>query len=246
MIRKTLKNGGCECNSIYLSLKCRSCGGTGKFTHESGEWSWCYKCSSKGIVKLTFLVTDIGGYRWHTPWEKSYSFKLPEGLYERASLSCDWEPNQKGRDLELWEVAKYLNVLEAATFGGLLEKPGSHGIYDRDDWIGDHDHSKYRLHLGDSPRVCEICGRDAVLKDDGGSYDGVYHHVVRPHVDWSAWACDACKALYAKCNRWDDASCKYVPDGGNGKSIFDEFTVPVHLCQHPEVRKWLERRGMAV
>jgi hypothetical protein len=244
-IQRAIKDGTARCDAIYLTLNCRDCGGTGKYIDSYGEkFPRCRRCSNSGHSTLLFLTTAIGDIRWHTPHDKCWRFNLPEDFWQSARLSVDWEPNQKGRDLELWEVAECLNVLEEAVERGELPKPGSHGVYDRSYWIGDSDHGKYRLDLGRSERVCEICSTPAVAKDaERGLYDGVHHHVTREHVEFSAWACYACKALYATVNRWCDVAKKYVPDGGNGKSIFDEFKIPIERCQHPEVRKWLERRA---
>lgn len=231
-IRRALAAGECECRWIYLTLHCRACGGTGLFTHESGAKSTCRKCWKTGKNTLTFLETTISGFKWHTPEERTWRLKVPSSITK--TLSTDWEPNAKGKDLTVGEVARYLMVCEDQ----LGECLGSHAIHDYGEWVGDQEHCGYKLDLGrQGAAVCEFCG--FVPTDE--HKDGCWHHVSRAHVDWSAWACNACKSLYATCNRWDDGQHKYVPSGGNGKSIFGEFKPPT--ITDPDVGKWLARRG---
>ena len=238
LIKAAIKNGIATTSAIRLLLTCRDCDGSKRYTDSYGyKFPHCRKCFSTGVSDLAFLVTRMHGFTWHTPRDKSWGFDLPEGSWEGAKLSVDWEPNQVGKDLETWQVAECLNILEP-----MLPKPGSHGICDSGDWYGECDHSKYKLHLGRSERICQLCGRGSIWNPDDkeSKMDGVHHHVSRGNMAWSAWACDPCKGLYATCNRWSDQEHKYVPEGGNGKSIFDEFPVP--KIEHPEILKWLERR----
>jgi hypothetical protein len=233
VIEQAIRAGTAECSAIHLSLTCRDCGGTKRYTDSSGyTYDHCRKCSSTGVTRLWFVVTKIEGRQFHTPRDKSWRFHLPESFWESARLSTDWEPNQKGRDLETWEVAQCLNVCEEAVLRGELPKPGSHGIYDYGDYYGEQDHGKYKLHLRDTAEVCQLCGHVGVPKDPEYPdwLDGCHHCVSLEYVDWSAWACDACQSLY----------------GGNQSiRIFDVLKLhpPVEKLQHPEIRKWLERRG---
>lgn len=237
IIREAVAAGTAELKAIYLSLTCRDCGGCGRYTDSYGyEWPHCRKCSSTGKHRLTFLVSKIGGYTWHTPWDK-VNIPTPEGMYQFAELSTDWEPNQKGIDLTVEQVAAHLNVLEPL----LLHRAGSRWIswnYGEDG--GDARNDRYKLDLGRGPHRCEFCGREPNPQTASGG--GSWHGCSRDWITWSAWACDPCKALYANSNRWSDAERKYVPHGGNGKSIFDEFKPPV--VTDPEILKWLERRTL--
>lgn len=240
-IKLAIMSGEAEYRAIYLTLNCRDCGGSKRFIDSTGyEWPHCRKCSSTGHTRLTFLETDIKGIRWHSPWEKTYGIPTREKTFENATICMDWEPNQIGKDLETWEVAKYLNILER----DMPIRHGSHGIYDCGDYYGEREHSQYRIFLGRSERVCEFCGRPAVPKEGAQDlYDGVHHHVSRGHVAWCAWACNVCKALFSTSNVWSDTAGRYVPSGGNGKSIFDEFRIPQEMMSHEEIRQWLARRG---
>lgn len=221
VIRRAIVNGECTYRWIYLTLHCRKCGGTGIFKHESGDTSTCRKCWHTGKNTLHFLETDIQGFKWHTPQDRAWRLKVGNGG-EIKSLSVDWEPNSKGKDLTVGEVARYLMVCEDELGEGCL---GAHGIFDYGDWVGDQTHRGYKLDLGRQGAtrfagpVCEICGVAATdeLKD------GCWHHVSRAHADWSAYACNVCKALY------------------EGASIFAAFAPP--RVTDPDVREWLLRRG---
>lgn len=238
VIKAAIKAGQAECHAIYLGVTCRDCGGSGRYTDAYGEkYPHCRKCSSTGNHRLTFFVTQIGDIKWHTPFDKSNGMVGYDGwkrIYESASLSTDWEPNTKGKDLTTSEVAGHLNVLEPR----LWQYSGSRWIYydsPRVSWDSeDVKNGRYKLYLGRSAEVCEFC------KSPSSERDGIGHHVSRQWVEWTAWACNACKALYATHSRWSDAAGKYVPAGGNGKSIFDEFVPPAQT--DPEICRWLERR----
>jgi hypothetical protein len=224
LIESALRDGIGNPSAIYLTLKCRDCGGTKQYTDSYGRtWPHCRKCSSKGVTRLEFLVTEVHGFKWHTPRDKTWNMRviLPEKFWDGISLSTDWEPNQAGKSLETWQVAECLNLLEP-----IMPKPGSHGLFDYGDWVGDSDHSKYKLFLGRSERVCQLCGRASEWnpEDKESKMDGVHHHVTRAHVSWSAWGCKPCQALYADC------------------SIFERFTIP--KIEHREILRWLERRAV--
>lgn len=218
LIRRAIIAQECKTSAIYLSLTCRACDGTKRYTDSYGhEWPHCRKCSSLGVVRLTFLVTEICGFFWHSPWERVWSLPIAhEELSKSAALSTDWEPNHPGKDLEVWEVVESLNILEAELPGAL----GSHGVYCYGDFIGEKKHAKYKLYLGRSQRTtCELCGESAEEKDRH------FYHVVHDHVDWAAWACPACA----------DAD-------KHSAEIFKRFAVPSEPLSHPSVRTWIERR----
>ncbi len=212
--------GRCDnVRAIRLSLTCRDCRGSKRYTNSLGHtYDWCRKCDSTGTVTLRFLVTTIHGFTWHTPERETWRIRLnlPEDFWQRSELSVDWEPNQKGIDLTTDQVAQWLNVLEAE----YPNVPTGHmGHWDDDD---DYlDHKKYRLYLGKTREVCAFCNgeRDEVV--------GSYYHVMRPLVEWSAWCCDTCRVLRKA----------FVG------SIFDLFPIPVDLIQFPEITKWLANRA---
>lgn len=208
-------------HAIRLSLTCRDCGGSKQYTDSYGhKFPWCRKCGSTGAITLRFLVTTICGYTWHTPENEAMRISrvwLPDDIWERSTLSVEWEPNQKGRDLEVHHVAQWLNVLEAE----YPNAPGRHGVYYSGDWIGDSDHKKYKLYLGAMVTECAFCGRPREEEVTGGRYG-----VTRGHVEWSAWTCKPCEDRH-----------------GEGNSIYDQFPVPIEKLQHPEIQTWLANRA---
>lgn len=242
IIEQAIRNGLCICEAIRLMVHCRDCGGSGKYSSYGRQYDHCWRCSSTGKQTLEFVVTTIEGFRWHTPRDKSWRFKLPENFWQFSTLAMDWAPNQKGRDLELWEVAECLNVMEEARGAGRIPMPGKHSVYESGDYYGESDHSNYKLYLGDGPPTCEFCG----VPGGRGDSNGTYHCVGRQFVSWSAYACNSCSAQFATSSQWSDGASSYVPSGGNGRSIFDEFKVPVDKLRHPEIEKWLARRGVTI
>lgn len=228
-LKNAIATGEAESHPIYLSLTCRDCGGSKRYTDSYGiKFPHCRRCSSTGITRLEFIVTEIGPFVWHTPRDKSYSFHLPEDFWSKASLSVEWEPNAKGRDMELWEVVAALNVCEMAVLRGELCKPSYHGVYDYGYWIGDSQHDRYKLNLGRLNGVCVFCGEAGKEKDPiahPGWLDGHWCHAVRSCIDWVAYVCLSCNSTI-------------------GSTVFDRFPVPVERLEHPEIRQWLERRGI--
>lgn len=223
LIETAIRNCLSVNHAIYLTLTCRDCGGTGRYEDSYGtKFDHCRKCFNKGVQRLQFLVTETHGFTWHTPRDKAWRFQLSEEFWKRESLSVDWEPNAKGRDLGLIELVQLLNFLEP-----VMPKPGSHAVADRWDYYGEADHGKYKLNLRELSKehVCQFCG--AMPPPDEDAYKhGHYHGVVLDHFEWSAWACTACKEKFP------------------GVEIFARFSLP-DIAAHPEIQKWLSRRPVA-
>jgi hypothetical protein len=238
IIREAIAADAAELKAIYLSVTCRDCGGSGRYTDSYGErFPHCRKCDNTGKHRLTFLVSTISEYTWHTPWDKTWGLSTPDDMYRFATLSTDWEPNQKGVDLTTEQVAAHLNVLEPLLF----DKAGSRSIWSyRDEYHNEAKNNRYKIDLGRGPERCEFCG--CTPNPETASGGGSWHGCTRDWVTWSAWACDVCKSLFANSNRWSDEHHAYIPPGGNGKSIFDEFKPPT--VTDPEILKWLERRSL--
>jgi hypothetical protein len=226
-----IRVGRAKLSAIHLMLNCRACGGDGIFVYDDGEKAPCRKCGKSGHVNLEFLVSEIEGFVWHTPRNRTWKFGLLDGVWAGAKLSMDWEPNAKGRDLELWQVAECLNVCEEAVARGELCKPGSHssGGYGWDDEY-EVSHGNYKIHVSNSTEreVCELCGHRAVPKGDRGGTDGMWHGIITNYVSWSAWACDECQVNY------------------KGSEIFTALKLhpPLEQLAHPEIQAWLRRRGV--
>lgn len=100
---------------VQVTVKCRDCDGTGRYVDDYGyKHDRCWKCSSTGWVRLKFIETlvDIRWkvVRWHTPVEH-YPINEHKDEEHYSYHDTRWQPNQPGKDLAPWEVAKYLNVL---------------------------------------------------------------------------------------------------------------------------------------
>jgi hypothetical protein len=244
VIERAIAAGTARLSAIHLMLNCRACGGEGIFVYDDGEKAPCRKCEKSGHVNLEFLVTEIEGFTWHTPRNRIWKFGPLDEVWASAKISMDWEPNQKGRDLELWQVAECLNVCEEAVARGELCKPGSHSSGGHDEY--EVSHGNYKLHVANSTEreVCELCGHRAVPKGDSGGTDGMWHGIVTDHVSWSAWACDRCQACFKQGLIWAPGLQAYIAHGMSGL-IFDALKLhpPIEQLAHPEIQAWLRRRG---
>ena len=214
LIRDAIDKGEAKLSAVCFTATCNHCGGTKQYIDSGGyKWPHCRRCRSTGITPLLFVVSEMYGLKWHTPRDKAWELRLPENFFDSAPESTDWAPNMPGTDMETWEVAACLNILEPA-----MPKPGRHSVYDRSQYFGEVDHAKYRLYLGRSEVVCQLCGHTSTEERDG-----INHHVSRAYIEWSAWGCEGCRATL-------------------GTAIYSKFPVPA--INHPEIITWLARRGM--
>jgi hypothetical protein len=174
------ENLSCLHSTVKITVVCRACGGTGNYVDSYGyEWDHCRACNSRGRVALLFVQTAIGGGPiWHTPWMKFFvRCGGPHPPYNLARWVDDWTVNEPGLEMEPWEVARDLNLVET-TF---TRRPG---WYSTD--YGTFNDFGYTLYLGDTERECGFCGsREGLLA----------HHVIRRPVCWTAFACAACSKL---------------------------------------------------
>lgn len=141
-ILETLADAGALiCRPILVSVPCRTCGGSGRWTDWWGysrDYSEpCSRCSAKGRVHLRFVLSTLpDGQQWHTPagpgiaghellsrawgpmlWEGDYYVAtLPDGtlkpvIYEPV---FDWRPGETAKDgIAPERCAELLNLVEA-------------------------------------------------------------------------------------------------------------------------------------
>ena len=245
LIERAIDVGAAKLSAIHLMLNCRACGGDGIYVYDDGEKAPCRKCGKTGHVNLEFLVSEIDGVVWHTPRNRAWKFGLLDAVWAGARLSVDWEPNAKGRDLELWQVCECLNVCEEAVACGELCKPGGHiSCHGYDEYEVSHHGYKIHVSASDDREVCELCGHRAVPKGDRGLTDGMWHGIVTDHVSWSAWACDRCQTCFKQGLIYAPTLQAYIPHGMSGL-IFDALKLhpPIAQLAHHEIQAWLRRRG---
>lgn len=156
--------------------KCRSCNGTGVFTHEycygsEADTSPCRTCSRSGVVRLDFVETRIwleAPICWHSP---RHSFPLSPYVLGVETNPGEWTPNQPGREMTPDEAARDLLLIDE-------QWPVSR-------WVSFHDRF-YELYIGESVETCAHCGVGILPGDHRcGSH--------RSNVGFTFAACDRCR-----------------------------------------------------
>jgi len=176
------ENLACLHSTVIAGVVCRACGGTGNYVDSYGyDWQHCRACSSRGRRSLLFVQTAIGGGPiWHTPWMKFYVRRGGSPHWQLARWVEGWNVNEPGIEMEPWEVARDLNLVET-TF---TKRPGWYST----DW-GTFNNFHYSLYLGDAKKVCEFCGSREKLSAC---------RVFRRPLSWTAYACIVCSKTRAK------------------------------------------------
>jgi hypothetical protein len=206
---------------IGMDVKCHDCGGTGRYTHWSGdEYDHCWACRNTGTAHLVFIETRLAGdILWHSPTREfpylGADFQLP-ACEEHPG---DWNVNAPGKPLTVSEIARDILVTERA-----FRRPGigwSYSIHETESYA-------YKLYLGETEHSCRFCGV-AINVDDWKTYHR--YGVSRDRLEWSDYACNECSAKYPAHFTW----------GVKQASIFDDFPVPVALLQDEHVRAWVRK-----
>ena len=198
--------------AVYSVVTCRDCGGSKRYTDSWGyTHDHCRRCSSTGTTRLRFAETTIGGYRWHTPRERTFSSSFPVVDWDKEEEARDWAPNEKdGRDLELDVALTALMELEASH----LPRPRPYIAYDGESW--DY-FATYRVHVGGGDEAtCCVCLSPA---DRPGWWGASL-----ARVEWTAKVCKACQLLYS---------------GGAIFERLKQIGPPRHLIT-PVVQAWIE------
>lgn len=165
-----------EHRGIVVAVKCRDCGGSGKYSNGRESFDHCRACYNSGRAQLQFVETMIEpNIRWHTP-----RFKFPKVYDEGFTLTFDWCPNQPGMELEPWVAARLLNLAEPC-----FARPGPR-------WTSygeEYDIFKYSLNVGKVAEACEFCGCKEKWR---------HYHLQRRGIEWGTSACGSCAEKYAK------------------------------------------------
>jgi hypothetical protein len=204
---------------ITVSVKCRKCGGSGKWTsyhtysRDVRNYGSCWGCGGSGKVTLHFRETHIGATLanmawpplmidgklvgdvcWHTPISQSEACETP-------SAETNWHPLLPGKELTVDEVCAALNVAEEE----LCTLP-----------------REYRLNIGCGVEFCGICGGNEVKE---------WHWINRGLLSWSGAACQSCMDHYRSLSK------DYGPN-----LIFKKLPLPETILT-PNVMAWCDRRG---
>lgn len=169
-----------EHRGIIVAVKCRDCGGTGRYRDWGGNLlDHCRACNSTGTAKLRFIETKIAErIVWHTPAEK-----YPRGWEGGFEIEMSYAPNQIGNDLEISEAARLLNLAEPCF-------PRPHDCCTE---YGEFNDFNYSLYVGRTdPEICSLCG---TMNDRQYGYS-----VTRNHIEWSDFACVKCEKDFEKKN----------------------------------------------
>ena len=184
-----------ECRRIVTTVKCRDCGGSGRYVDSWGhEHDHCRACRSSGKAELQFIVTRFlpDGPAWHTPlirWPlcKVRSTELP---FEVDS----YQPNPPGRPAAIEQVAAALVDVERwfCYSGDVVHNAWETGTW-YDDRFGVRAYRywvDYALDLGRmSAQAC--CWCETPLKENACGYA-----IHTGCLEWTDYLCDACHAKH--------------------------------------------------
>ena len=163
--------------ALTVPVKCRDCGGSGRYDDGYRAFPHCWRCNSSGTVRLEFVESRIPGIAvWHTP--KEYAYRLPI-TGEMSFASTEWDVNRSGKDLEPEDAAGYLLTIDEAwppRYAGRHEQ-----CYDRCDCT-----DRYSLYVGCWDRWCAHCRT--------GEPKYRFHKRVG-RVECTLMACEACYAV---------------------------------------------------
>lgn len=231
-IREAIRLGLTGLRPLVVERPCKTCNGTGMFKRYFDAWGdgdWegedCRRCAATGKVKLGFIETNIGGFRWHTPrpkWNPDLH-KFPDRIWEQCALETEWTPGGEGQPLDRWELISHLNTVERAITGGKLFR-----------W--NNGWRQYGLHLGEVEGCC-FCGA-SVDVDGRKLHAGAIH---RPGFRWDQAACwhhrpsENATWPHDLRPRWN----RTVHDWG-------DFAPLPAAAFRPEVTEWLARRGIVI
>lgn len=191
---------------IRVTVRCRSCGGTGWYS----ELSPCRTCSSKGELILRFIETIVvGGISWHSPSGK-FPIAIEEGLgwprndYTDDEQSSEWEksfadvtgdyaPAQKGTSLPVPDLAQALLDAEDFFYWPLFARQHNH------DWL--RRQGSYWLNLGTTTEGrCCMCTREEASV---GTNRWLWaQSKVAPPLRWNALVCELCNTLHANLRKY--------------------------------------------
>ena len=145
---------------VKATVPCNRCRKGIYIDWDGNERGQCYHCNGKGIAELKFVETTLGSpeanFTWHTPLTYSSWLGWPMDDLEFEETK-DWAPGRSGIDLDIEDVAYYLNIVE--TYWTQWAKKQPYG-FNRDEY-DDTRYYEFAYHLevpvyADS---CVLCGQ---------------------------------------------------------------------------------------
>lgn len=179
---------------VEALVKCRDCGGSGRYTFDSGDVAdHCWRCFSTGQVRLEFIQSEIfdGRYQWHTPAAYASS-RWGSQTWARLVGDCpvpmvtDWSPQRPGKDYPMGEMITGLVTLRRALWPRHLmpERVLDEGLDLGPAMVGRD---------GPTPalsRACVLCGAATLPWAEGGRAETCM--VTSGPVTWRAVVCSDC------------------------------------------------------
>lgn len=230
---------------VQVEARCSACGGSGYWRDWDHGFNGericnhtpCRRCARRGYVTLRFVETRHGERVWHHPAADSgheilraawriTEFRWPKNGPDIAVCAdgaerpyiyvsvTDWQPNRPGERLEGEDAAALLNAVEDWL---VIAGPTSTASQ----WPRERalrEMRSYTLRLSHEPRPDICCKCDGPV-GEGGTNLGA----LRYRLDWSEPCCRACYST--KPFDWPQTS-------------------PPERLLTPEVRRWLDRRGI--
>lgn len=161
-----------------VTVKCRDCGGTGKYSDTWGQThDHCWHCSSTGYAELVFVETTLPGVVWLSPYQRCFDFVTR--VAELPPTDQNWQVNQPGVDLTPSQVADHMNEIEAFF---PKRPPVQYG-----EWNDFDVYASYSIWVGETrPGACALCCHH--LEPHYGG-----HGVSTGRLIWNARVCERCR-----------------------------------------------------
>lgn len=206
---------------IVVKVRCRDCGGTGRYVDRDGqEYDHCYACDNGGSAILRFIESTLAErFVWHTPFgsePQAIRTLFPsrmdlcmeewEASWEPAS---DWDPNRPGQDLTPVEAAEALLLAEDAFPPAVRKRARYDSRVDEEE----NYYRTWRLFVGNTETLCNFCKATEGLV---GFSPGV------GRIRWHAYVCRDCSKAH-------------------GVEMFTQTPCPPDFLDSEPIRRWIER-----
>lgn len=183
--------------AIQVTTKCNRCRDGIYMDWDGFPRGTCYTCNGSSKVTLKFAETTIADrWTWHSPLHCSswLGWPMDDLPFEEAQ---DWTVNQPGRNLDVEEAVRNLNIVEE--FWPQWRKHSPYEI-GREEWDSHRYYIfNYSINVGRGEGVCVFCKR--------GPTTG-HHHTRLPGLTYIFQVCEGCSGAEKV---WDQLALVPLP-----------------------------------